>query len=318
MNKRIKDIKRDYYKKYEILFPGDANVISELWDNWEEENFTRPNVDDIVANSVKRDEQFFREIVKIAEKIVEKDLSNIEFCPFILDDYNFSALSAIDGYLVFTDESFSRMLFFFSVVFMFDVYNFIQDEEKDNIMSLLNDAIDNYFNYRTFIPNESIIFSLVKKDYETTEFASYFYNSIRIFMFAHEISHHILGHTKGTIKKNMKANGQSIEMETDKRDKLCEFDADVLGYKIFLEVMNTTDNSIDVTYCKYRFEFAPLFLFDLFEKLDELKGKKEYDTHPAPIERKKNLLKHYKIEDTGSLYNDLLEVMRNKVKTTIF
>lgn len=34
--------------------------------------------------------------------------------------------------------------------------------------------------------------------------------------------------------------------------------------------MDTTDNSIDKTYLKYRFEFAPLLLFDIFEQIDNL------------------------------------------------
>lgn len=319
MNKRkIKDIKREYYNWYKILAPCDSSVdlVKNLWDNWEETDFARPNVNEIAANAIKRDEQFFYEIVKITGKIIKKDL-NIEYCPFILDTYNFSAISAEDGFLVLIDDSFFGMLFFLILVFMFDAYDFIHDDEKDNIALFVNNIVDIYINHKSFNgSDDNITFSLTKKDYETTEFATYFFQSIKTFIIAHEISHHILGHTKETVKRNMTINDKSVEIETDKRSKLDELDADELGYKIFLEVMNTTDNSIDVAYCKYRFEFAPLFLFDLFDRLDELKGiqANDYITHPTPTERKENLLKHYNIEDRDSLCKDLVEIMKSSIK----
>ena len=326
MNKRkIEDIKRYYYTQYKILVPSEnsVNLAKTLWDNWEKTDFTRPNVDDIAANAVNRNIQLFDEIVKITEKI-EKKYLRIEYCPFILEEYNFSAFSADDGYLVLVDESFYGVLFFLTFVFMFDAYNFIQDDEKGSIMSFVNSIVDIYIERKSFesfsnAVNDNTLHSLMKKDYETAEFAIYFYQSIQIFIIAHEISHHLLGHTKGTIKKNMVINDHCVEIETDKRDKLDEFEADELGYKIFLEVMNTTDDSIDVAYCKYRFEFAPLFLFDLFEKLDEIKGKQanDYTTHPTPTERKDNLLKHCAIEDSDLLYKDFVEIMKNNMKRQI-
>jgi len=199
---------------------------------------------------------------------------------------------------------------------MFDVYNPVQNEEQDRVVSFVNNIINNYVKHTKFdARDDNITRLLTKNDYETTEFATYFFQSIKIFIIAHEISHHILGHTKGAIRKNMVINGVKVEIETDKRDKHCEFDADELGYKIFLEVMNTTDNSIDVAYCKYRFEFAPLFLFDLFDRLDTLNGMqaKNYITHPTPTERKQSLLKRCDIEDSDPLYEDLFEVMTRNI-----
>jgi len=95
----IKNIKQKYYKLYEILSPSDSsvNLTKELWDNWEKSDFVRPNVDGIAADAIKREELLFHEIVKIAEQIVGKSL-NIEYCPFVLYEYNFSAISADDGY----------------------------------------------------------------------------------------------------------------------------------------------------------------------------------------------------------------------------
>jgi hypothetical protein len=316
--RRIEDIKRDFYNLFKILVPSNSsvNLTKNLWDNWENANFTRPNVDDIAAHTIERNRQFFHEIVKIAGKALKKDL-NIEYCPFILNDYNFSAISADDGYLVLIDEAFFGMLFFLILIFIFDMRDLIQEEDKSNIMSFINNTVDIYINHKYFnAPDSNITFSLTKKDYDTAEFATYFSKSIEIFIIAHEISHHILGHTKETIKKNMVIGDHNVEIEVDKREKLCEFEADELGYKIFLEVMNTTDNSIDVAYCKYRFEYAPLFFFDLVGRLDELKGMQanNYITHPTPTERKENLLKHYKIEDPNYLYRDLVGIMKSNIK----
>jgi hypothetical protein len=324
---RVKDIKQDYERLYHILIPSQESVglAKELWNDWEKSGITRPNVDDIAANTLKSDKQFFNEIVKIASKIAKKNL-NIEYCPFILDNYNLAAFSADDGYLVLIDESFFAIMFYLTIVFMFDAYNLISDNEREIVQSFINDMIDSYFNYKPFYVSKSfyhsknITQSILKRDYEIAEFAVYFEQSMRIFMIAHEISHHILGHTKGKEKKNLTRNGENVEVETDKRDKLCEFEADAYAYKIFLEVLNTTDNSIDKAYCKYRFEFAPLFLFDLLETLDRKKELAEnkiinYISHPSPKERKENLLEHYKIEDPSFLYENFREVLNDLMKS---
>jgi hypothetical protein len=322
---RVKDIKQDYERLYHILIPSQESVglAKELWDDWEKSGIARPNVDDIAANTLKSDEQFFKEIVKIASKIAKKDL-NIEYCPFILDNYNLAAFSADDGYLVLIDESFFAIMFYLTIVLMFDAYNLISDNEREIVQSFVNNIINSYFNYKPFYVNKSfhnndITQSLLKKDYEIAEFAIYFEQSMRIFMIAHEISHHILGHTKEKEKRCLIENGISVEIETDKRDIISELEADVYAYKIFLEVLNTTDNSIDKAYCKYRFEFAPLFLFDLLETLDRKKEIAEnktinYISHPSPKERKENLLGHYKIEDPSFLYENFKEVLNDLMK----
>jgi hypothetical protein len=304
---QIENIKQDFYDIYKVLTPSDNSIglTKSLWDGWEKLDFTRPNVDDVAANTIKRDKQFFYEIIKIAEKVEKKDI-NIEYCPFIVGDYGLSILDATDGDLVLTDESFFGVLFFLMIVFMFDAYGFIKDEERGSVASFVNKLVDKYINHEAFDGSgDNITPFLMEKDYETTEFAIYFFQSMKIFLIAHEISHHILGHTK--------------ETATDKRSKIDEFEADKLGYKIFLETMNTTDDSIDVAYCKYRFEFAPLFLFDLCDRFDELKGKRATDsrTHPVPRERKENLLKHYEIKDPDCLYKDLVEIMKSNIGSVI-
>ncbi len=212
------------------------------------------------------------------------------------------------------------MLFFLTIIFIYDANNLINENEKDNAISFINSIIDNYFQYKAFDLSKDITPLLLKRDYKIAEFANYFFQSLKIFMIAHEISHHVLGHTKGTKKRKLIINGHNIEIEEDKRNKLCELDADVFGYNIFLSVLNTTDDSIDYAYCKYKFEFAPLFLFDLFDALDKMNKIQtyEYITHPTPKERKENLLKHFKIEDPSFLYKNLITVLNQNLNCQSF
>lgn len=322
---QVKDVKQFFLDSYKILSPNSymINIAQEVFDHYKKtddsikknlkalENLT---VENIASGYEKRREQFFHEIVKVAGKIIRKD-QNMEYCLFIMDDYTFQAKSAEDGDLVIIDESFFRILGILIIIFVFDVHDLIQDNEKYNIILLVKKIVDDYINHRVFNrydeDGDITKLSLIKKNYEVCEIATNFWKSIQIFIIAHEISHHILHHTKNTPKRNNEENEDSAAA---KKDKFDELDADILGYKIYLEVLNTTDDSIDIANCKIKFEYAPLFLFDLFSKLDKLKGKRSinYVTHPKPIERKNNLLKHYKIKGNSSnFYKNLRKTLKS-------
>ena len=62
--------------------------------------------------TVEFENGFFYDIVTIAERMEGHDLS-IHYCAFCLDDYNFYAFSAEDGYIVLVDDYFLQ--FFFSI-----------------------------------------------------------------------------------------------------------------------------------------------------------------------------------------------------------
>jgi len=323
-NKTTNDIKQEYYNHYQYLTPNISkiNVVKKLWSEYNKTGFSSPDIDTIMVNSIKINEAFFQEIVKIASKFSGKNIQ-IEYCAFILNDYNLCARSAADGYLVIIDEFYLGMLYTLANIFKFEANNYIKKDEFNHYAHLVQDVVVDYLKH---IEKKDKITQLQARDYETAEFAVYLYNAFKIFMFAHEISHHILGHTKGIIKKQFSMNERNCKIEIDRIDYNDEFEADTYGYKIFLEVMNTVDDSINYAYCKYRYEYAPLFLFDIFDKIDRLKEGKEgmkikYTSHPPPMDRKVNLLKQYQISNSSILYyNDNLNeynTMKNVLNNMI-
>jgi hypothetical protein len=305
MDRTISEIKQELHKYFQYLVPNFNKIdeIRKIWSEYNKMGISSPDIDAIMSNFPKHNEGFFQEIVNIASKVCGKELQ-IEFCPFILNDYNLCARSAKDGYLVIVDESYLDMFYMLANILMFERNNYIEEFEfydlKSLVRNIIIDPIRNENRHKVFD-------QLVKRDYETAEFAVYLYNSFKIFMFAHEISHHILKHTNGTFTKQCHMNERSCNIEIDRMSYIHEFEADTYGYKIFLEVMNTVDDSINYAYCKYRYEYAPLLLFDIFDKIDRVQEEKEnkkktYPTHPSPIDRKENLLKQYKMNNPGILY----------------
>jgi uncharacterized protein (UPF0305 family) len=324
-NKTINDIKQEYYNHYQYLVPNINKIdkVRELWSEYNKAGISSPDIDAINANFPKIDEAFFQEVVKIASKFSGKNMQ-IEYCAFILNDYNLCARSAADGYLIIIDEFYLGMLYILANIFKFEANNYIEEDEFNHYVRLVQDVVIDYLKH---IEKKDAITQLQKRDYETAEFAVYLYNAFKIFMFAHEISHHLLGHTKETISKQFSMNERNCQIEIDRVDCADEFEADTYGYKIFLEVMNTVDDSINYAYCKYRYEYAPLFLFDIFDKIDRLKEEKmgmkiKYTTHPPPMDRKANLLKQYQFNNPGILYysdshneyNIMKDVLNNMIK----
>ena len=302
----IDAIKQEYHNHYQYLCPDFDNIheVKDIWSEYEKAGISSPDVDTIMASFPEQHKNFFREVVKIASNVSKMEL-RIDYCPFILNDYNLSAQSAKDGYLVIIDEFYLAMLHTLTNIVEFRANDFIKDNE---LVRYAHVAEEIALDYLKSVDNHDLIMQLYKKDYETAEFAVYLYNSFKIFLFAHEISHHILGHTEGTVSKQCYMNGRSCNIETDKRcDYEQELEADSYGYRIFLETLNTVDGSIYYAYCKYRYEYAPLFLFDIFDRIDRLKEVREnrpikYTTHPPPIDRKSNLLKQYQSSNPAILY----------------
>jgi len=300
-----------YGNKYGILSPSQNSVNStkKLWEEWKKSGETAPDVDSITKTTLEREHGFFREIVNFAETLEGRPL-NIEYGPFVLGMYDLKALSAKDGNLVLIDESLFGLLFFLTNLLVFDYYDFVDKHEKNEIISFSDDIIKCYSKQLPFsvfdMESPNLLFSILNKDYETAEIAMYLFQSMQIFMMSHEISHHILGHKN----QNIKSSEDAIKQQTE------ELEADKHGYKIFQKVQNTVDDTIKYAYCKYKFDFGPLFLFDLYNMLDrkkELYENKIIDyttsTHPSPEERKRNLLNNYKIDAQDSLYVDLKHVL---------
>jgi hypothetical protein len=316
MGKRnTEDTIRVYRKIYEILAPdGDSvSLAKDVWEEWEKAGTPPPDVDEIALNHAKHENGFFYDIVTIAERVEQRPLG-IHYCAFCVDDYNFKAVSTADGYIVLVDDIFFQLLFFVITILMFDANGLIEEDELPAVKRLLKDMItSNYFNNRRYdFSQDTVIPNLLKKDYEVTEFANYFFHSVKAYIIAHEIGHHVLGHTSAPVTKTYNMNGQRLEVEVDSRSVQQEFEADNYGYKLFTEVSNTVDESISYAYCKFKFDFAPLFLFGLFNQLEKITEAytgtvNTYATYPSPQARIDALNRSFSINNEDPIYRALLE-----------
>ena len=306
-----------YQKQYRVLAPDDDSVqlTKAVWSHWEKAGVTPPDIDAIAQEHSRFENGFFYDIVSVAERLAGKELP-IQYCAFCLDSYNFYAFSADDGYIILVDDSFFQLLFFLSNILIFQAQGLIQPAEEEAIRQLTTEVItNNYFNRRQFdFTQDSLFSSLLKRDYELTEFANYFFHALKVFIISHEIGHHILGHTIAKVKRVFGSNDTFEAIYVDERSIACEYEADKYGYQLFHEVSTTVDASISYAYCQYKFEFAPLFLFDLFAYLDNLKTVSlskavTYKTHPAPQKRIASLQKAFPIDNEDPLYLSLKESM---------
>ena len=320
-------IKEIYEINYLHLGPSSESIklAEDVWEKWIEAGETKPNISNIAKNTINHENAYFQEIVSIAYSIanIPKGALRIEQAPFILDSYDLYASRALDGYLVIVDETFFKMLFSLINILMFSAYNFIEESEEESYRNLFKRLINEYIELKRFTPFKSKempeIQSLLQKDYETAEFTTYLFNSLKTFMLAHEIGHCLLKHTDETIKKSFRSEDKEVILDIDKRSYKHEFEADIFGYNLFRKVMDTTDDSIDKAYLKYRFEFAPLFLFDIFEQIDKLTEsinhtKIESRTHPSPKNRKLNLMNYFQLQETDILYQNLKSVLKDLMK----
>lgn len=313
MERTVRDIIAYYNALYRELSPDQdsVNLTRDIWDKWEKDGVIPPNIESLAINNAKFQNGFFYDIVAVAEKMEQKTL-NIHYCPFCLDSYNFYAFSAHDGYIVLVDDYFFQMLFFLCLLFIYDSVGELTASEKEEVKILANDLIiNNYFNRRRYdFKAQGLVVKLLERDFEISEFVNYFYNCLKIFILSHEIGHHVLGHTTGKITRTFGISGNSSSIEVDNRDILKEFEADKYGYTLFDKMIKTVDEKIYYAFCKYQFDYAPLFLFDLFEKLDDLSASIDskaisYETHPHPRKRKRALLKSFNIDSKAPLYLDL-------------
>ena len=316
--KTIEELKREY-DLYQYLGPSHTSIdlVKRLWEEWEKKGVTAPDVDKIVTDCVNSESLFFKDIVLVTSKVTGQNLI-IDYYPLVLDNYNLCAISASDGYLVIIDQTFFKLLFTLTNILMFDAYGLFSETEVPIYTEYAQKLVGDYLNKSSFNQltkaEEHDIELLFSRDFETSEFSIYLFNSFRIFMMAHEISHHILNHTQGSVNKNFNIEGKIITIEVDRRELKSEYEADLLAYKIFCAVLDTKDDSIKMALCIYRFEFAPILLFDLFDRFDRLTERQygseiKYDTHPSPLNRKENILEHYKINTDDSLYCKLREVI---------
>lgn len=307
---RTHDVLRHYRSLYRALAPDTDSVLlaKDIWEAWEQSGIAPPDVDAIAKNHMQHENGFFYDIVRVAEKMEHRPL-NIHYCAFCLDQYNFYAFSTDDGYIVLIDDNFFQLLFFLSMLLVFDAQGLIEEAERAEAQALTGRIIwNNYFMRQRFdFSQDEFIPRLFRRDYELTEFANYFFHALKAFIIAHEIGHHVLGHTSGQMLRVFSMQGHQQAIEVDERQITDEYAADHYGYRLFDLLSNTVDESIYYAYCKYKFPFAPLLLFNLFAKLDDITATVRgefinYRTHPAPAQRIAALELAYSIDKADPLY----------------
>jgi hypothetical protein len=306
-----KEVLAFFQEQYHTITPDEfsISITQDMWQEWSKSGVTPPNINAIAADYAKHENGFFYEIAAIAQKMEGKNF-NMHFCQFSLDRYNAYAFSAKDGYIVLADYILFQILFFLCVVLVFDHFGRIEsDKERADIKNFMDKIITvNYLKRQRVDFSESDIhLTLMKRDYKMLEAANYLFTCLKAFIIAHELGHHVLGHTTGHINKVFAANGKSVTVPVDERLLNCEWEADAYGYKLFKELLNTNDESVYYAFCMYKFEFAPMLLFDIFQCLDAVQEKERntkitYTDHPHPVDSIKALINNYGANPDDPLY----------------
>ncbi|MCX6318988.1 MAG: hypothetical protein NTW29_17045 [Bacteroidetes bacterium] len=301
-------------EQFEAIAPGEESiaVARDMWESWQQSGVTPPDLDTIAAEFMRHENGFFYEIVRLAEKSGSKKL-NIHFCQFSLDRYNAYAFTAKDGYIVLIDDVFFQILFFLCNIIVFDAMGLVTDDVERKDLKDFTDRIihTNYINrQRIDFGEEKYLHSLMKKEYELTEFANYLFGAFKAFIIAHEIGHHILEHTSGKVTRIFSARNNMVEAEVDLRAMEMEYEADAWGYQLFHLLNHTTDNTVYYAYCKYKLLFAPALLFCIFDRLDRIQELNEqitipYTDHPHPLLRYETIVNLSGTDTADDLYGRL-------------
>ena len=311
-----------YRKWYEILAPSQVSVrkASELWDIWEQDDFKRPNVSEISIDAPSMEEGFFNELSEIASSIAGENLST-HYCPFRTSQYNFSAFTASDGYIVLVDEAFFQFLFILSVVLFHDAFGEIEPQVLADIKAEIKDILlVCYFGRQGYSFDSSTAFHrLMAASYELTEMANYFFQAMKAFILGHELGHHALGHTKGELVQKFAVGDREVDISVDKREWNDEYHADKFGYEVYLKAASSNPAGQHTTFL-YRMDFAPIFFFEvcmLLEKMNHGVNDKaispELSSHPPLELRKERLTRHFnpiKNGDDTLMYEELISSLR--------
>lgn len=311
--------KLDYFKSlHRKLYPNDSSIAltKQIWDKWETPDNLRPNIEHAANQEVALDNNLFQEIVLVANRLAGKEFT-AEYITLCFDDYNFHAYHAEDGYIVLSDDYFLQLLFILTTIITYDSVDEISEAEKESVVELVKGIVqNNYLNNRRFDFKKQVkIIELVGRDFEITEMAFCLFKAFKIFILAHEVGHFVLGHTVADKNKRIITYDDSVTLEVDNPEKKDEYEADQYGYVLLKKILEISDQpipeiNIKEALCKYSFDYAPLLLFELFEKLDHrMEGRRgkpiEYFTHPKPRERYNALIKTNNIDISSDLYRDL-------------
>jgi len=316
--KTLKETVECYNRLYRSVKPNDETFkkASELWDTWETAEFNRPDIGKIInANDFNR--SLFKEIIDF----IFYGQRNIIYLPFILNDYNYSAFTASDGYVILCDEKFDYALYFIVVVCTFMAENKYSRNEKNEKEEYLRKGIIKLFiNEEKFdFYNDEYFSKLLKSSYNTVEYATYMCNAIKTFMFCHELGHHALGHTSEKKMCLLHKDDKAFEYEVDSISIIEEYRADDYAFEKLIALLEV-DEKRYYTFFKYRLEYAPLLFFDICHAIDKIKEavtgvrtETEHRTHPNPHKRR-NKLRDTKEIRTDETYFHFRDVTHNLYK----
>ena len=310
-----------------------VDFAQEAWDEWEKNGTSKPDdVKSVAEDPLHTYRVYYRDILSVCN-IQNVDSSSVFFSLLLIKNLNAYATTTgnKDKVIVF-DEN--LVTFFTALIISIMVANYT--DPSDSELEVFDDFIftnfDDFFNRSN--PNvskkneeyRSTFMKIIKRDYKFTEIGSYFSMAFTVFIICHEVSHHILGHS---IKKRMYSvpnNNNEFEIPLNTPSHEEEFEADLHGYKLFLELIDNNDQA-EVAIIQQAFNRAPLMFFEILDLAQLYSENKigssfKSESHPSPKVRKQKMLDFYEVDLHGhglELYNGFMNYsarLRKKIAMT--
>lgn len=303
-----------YDRHYKALSPtaDSERIAASLLSGWAGNNHLA-DTEKIIVQARGFEAGFFRDIINFCEAVNGPMPGGLRvaYFNFALNSYNYYAFSASDGYIVLADDLYTRTLFFLSLVLLMDTQNQVPDHEQDTVRAFAREFLAYCVIGRrdfSFAQNTTAM-SLLARDAEVAEMANYFFYSVLAFILLHEIGHHYLGHTRGVTKAAVATGHGPGSIIVDERSWQNELDADAFAGRCYLQLVQTVDDRYKYAFFKYRYDYAPVILFKIFDKLDMLHSRVgkpvRYTTHPPPLQRLEALKRTMAMHDDYPLCKHL-------------
>lgn len=298
----------------------------DAWQTWENQGMTpSQNIVDITGNPFATYQAYFDDILTACD-LTDIDASLIYFSLIRINNLNAYAhtMPNTDKIIVF-DENLISFFTAFIITAMVSVYSqpsAIETKQLENF--IISNLKTFHGDASSKTPQIKTVFAkrfmqIIKKNYKLTEIGCYFSIAFTVFIICHELSHHILGHAEDKrmhVTHNTQGKKHAIPLNTPAYEE--EFEADIYGYKLFLEVIDKVDQMQSAKLSQW-FNRAPLIFFemiDIVQLFTKTTGKNQYgsDTHPEAMQRKKCLIAQYEKTlhpDGLELYNRFMTFSRH-------
>ena len=296
--------------------PMAVKFANSAWDSWEEQGFSRGNdTSDVIAQPHIIFNNYYSDIIK-ANNLEYKE---IYYCLAKTRELNAYASTTQNGDYV--------------VVFDSELYAFINDIIITCIVCVYSHPSDGeiefYFNHifnlllefkglkKSNLPDKAgnEFLKIITKDYELTMLGSYCGAAIYAFIICHELSHHMLGHTKlSKIKMAVFSKNNTEYFDMNETSFKEEYEADEMGFKLYVNVIKKYEN-LDNLKINNQFFSIPLFFFKILELLELLdlfsENTTNNNTHPNPKlrhQRLKDIKNSINFIENTEFYDALMEV----------